>query len=170
MEHGKNLGFGDWLDWWNSNLVISELGSKKINLSKPQFPYPLDGITVQMSQNFGGYSRIKESVQYNDTWTWNPWHGTDRCAFPQSSSCVLWNIGPGVSIGKTVERIYEVGMLPLHSTFFLFTDFLIKVLNLPNLQIRNESRSHTQLINGRLGSQNRHADWFHRTGRHFMGA
>lgn len=61
-----------------------------------------------MSQNFGGCSGIKESVQYKDSWTWNPWHGTDRCAFPQSSSRVLRNVCPGDSIGKAVERYMKL--------------------------------------------------------------
>lgn len=34
-RNGKNLGFGDRQACWNPKLVISELGNKKINLSKP---------------------------------------------------------------------------------------------------------------------------------------
>lgn len=118
MEKQKELGVWRLASLVEPQPVISELGSKKINLSKPQFPYLLYGFTVQMSQNFGGCSGIKESVQYNDTWTWNPWHGTDWYAFPQSSSCVLRNVGPGDFIGKVVERIHEVGCCPYMVLFF----------------------------------------------------
>lgn len=71
----------------------------------------LDGITVEISQNFGGCRGTMKVPSVLVSGYGVP--GTGQTGVHSlSSPCVLYNVGPRDSPGKFVERTHKVGCSP----------------------------------------------------------